>query len=473
MLKLTFHGGAKMVTGANYLLETESPRSSASSPRKSAILIDCGLHQGSNFCEKHNWEPFAYDPKTIDAVFITHAHIDHTGRLPKLVKDGFRGTVYSTAPTRDASELLLRDSDHILAQEAERFKKPILYNAEDIDQLMRQWQAVEYHKPIVTGDMGQGTGMTVTFWNAGHILGSSFIEIKVDPLVNSGRAEKLVFSGDLGNSPAPIIGPWEVYGDDATYCIVESTYGDRVHEQASERVEILEHLIQDTAVAGGTLLIPAFAMERTQELLYEINNMAEHGRIPKIPIFLDSPLAIKLTDVYKKYSRYFDAEAQRAGGRDGSIFDFPGLTRTLTTEESKQINEVKGPKVVIAGSGMSHGGRILHHEKRYLPDPKSTFLIVGYQAQGSLGRQILEGAKAVRIHGEDIPVRCHVKAIGAYSAHADQPQLLEWLRPMRTTLKKAFAVQGEEGPATALAQKISDELAVHSYVPSLGEEVML
>lgn len=438
-----------MVTGANYLLEHQNQR----------ILIDCGLHQGSNFCERHNWESFPYDPKSIAAVFITHAHIDHIGRLPKLVRDGFRGIIYSTPPTKDFAEFMLRDSDHILAMEAERLKKPILFNEDDINKLMGQWQIMEYHKQINVGPF------KVIFHNAGHILGSAFVLVEAEN-------EKIIFSGDLGNKPAPIIGPWEIFEGGATYALVESTYGDRLHEEPLARKEILEDLIEDTVRRGGTLLIPAFAMERTQELLFEINELFEQRRVPRVPIFLDSPLAIKLTEVYRKYDRYFTH--QTPGMAEIShLFKFPDLKFTLKTEESKAINEVKPPKVIIAGSGMSHGGRILHHEKRYLPDPRSTLLIVGYQANGSLGRQILDGAESVRILGEDVPVRSHIKNVSGYSAHADQAQLLEWLAPMRLSLKKAFMIQGEEPASRALAQRAIDELAIRAEVPEIGQEVVL
>lgn len=456
-MKLTFHGGAKMVTGANYLLEVGSP--SSSSGQSTRILVDCGLHQGSNFCERHNWEPFPYDPKSIAAAFITHAHIDHTGRLPKLYKDGFRGKVYSTAPTRDAAEFLLADSDHLLAQEAERFKKPILFHHGDVQGVLGLWASIGYHEPVTVGPF------TVTFYNAGHILGSSFIVIEAE-------GKRVVFSGDLGNTPAPLIGPTESL-DYADYCLIESTYGDRVHEDLPQRKEVLEDLIEDTVKAKGTLLLPAFAMERTQELLYEIDELAENGRIPHVPIFIDSPLAIKLIGVYRKHERFFNPTVKKFIKDGGEFFKFPGLTLTETTEASKKINDVPPPKVIIAGSGMSHGGRILHHERRYLPDPKSTLLIVGYQGEGSLGRRILEGQPTVRIFGEEVPVRCKVKAIGGYSAHADQTQLLEWLRPMRFSLRQVFMVQGEETPAKIFAQKVTDELAVKATVPSQGEEVML
>ncbi len=438
-----------MVTGSNYLLESNGVK----------ILIDCGLHQGGSFCEKHNWEPFPYKPKDITAIFVTHAHIDHTGKLPKLIKDGFQGTVYSTSPTRDAAELLLLDADHILAEAAERFKKPLLFNPEDVKRLMEHWKGVEYHEPVVVGPF------VVSFYNAGHILGSSFIVIEAE-------GKRVVFSGDLGNTPAPIIGNKE-FLDHADYCLIESTYGDRFHEDLPERKEILEDLIEDTVISKGTLMIPAFAMERTQELLYEINDLTEHGRIPKIPMYLDSPLAIKLTDIYRRYERYFSRESQLGIRSANELFNFPGLIKTITTDESKKINDVPPPKVIIAGSGMSHGGRILHHERRYLSDPHSTLLIVGYQSVGSLGRELLDGAKEVRIFGETVPVRCRLKAVGGYSAHADQRQLIEWAMPMRMNLRKMFVVQGEETASRTLARIMVDDLAIDARIPGQGEEVVL
>lgn len=447
-MKLTFYGGAGTVTGSNYLLELNGAK----------ILIDCGLQQGTHFLERQNFEPFAYDPKEISAVLITHAHIDHTGLLPKLVKQGFRGKVYSTPPTKGFAELLLLDSEHVLLEDAEKFKKPALYGVREIEELMARWEGVEYHKPFNLH------GATFTFYNAGHILGSAFILIE-----NKGR--RFIFSGDLGNSPAPIIGSREASPENIDYCLIESTYGNRVHEDLPKRKEILEDTIEDTVKSGGTLMIPAFAMERTQELLFELNELVENGRIPKLPIFLDSPLAIKLTAVYKKYKDYFDEETRKLVESGDSILSFPGLKMTLTTEESKSINEVPPPKVIIAGSSMSTAGRILHHEKRYLSDPKSTLLIVGYQSTGSLGRRLLDGAKTVKMFGEEIPVKCKIKAIGGYSAHADQPQLVEWLKPMRQTLKKLFVVQGEEEVSAVFAQKVKDELAIEATVPKPGSVI--
>lgn len=433
-----------MVTGANYQLDD--------------ILVDCGLHQGNYYCDKQNFEPFSYDPEKISAAFVTHAHIDHTGRLPKLVKDGFRGRVYSTSPTRDFAEFLLLDSENILGKEAQRENHPPLYLAEDVQRLMTQWQGIDYHSSV------QEKKSKVTFYDAGHILGSSIVVVEFE-------GKKIAFSGDLGNSPAPIIMPTEsLEGLNIDYCVVESTYGNRLHEDVEQRKDILEDIIEDAVKTRGALMIPAFAMERTQELLFELNELAENGRIPRVPIFIDSPLAIKLTSVYQKYHTYFNPDVRNLIRSGDAIFNFPGLKMTLTTEQSKDINNVSPPKVIIAGSGMSQGGRILHHERRYLSDSNSAILFVGYQAKNSLGRRILDGAKSVKIFGEEIPVNCKVRVIGGYSAHADQAQLLNWLKPARKTLKKVFVVQGEEEASAVLARKISDELAVEAVAPNLGDE---
>ena len=459
-MKLTFYGGVGEVTGSNYVLETSDMRHVTSDKgRVSRIMVDCGLHQGSHYAERRNFEPFPYDPRAIEAVFITHSHLDHIGRLPQLLRSGFTGKIYSTPAAKDFSELMLMDSEHILAKEAHREGRPPLYTVEDVRALRHLWEGVDYHTPFALGDFH------IEFFDAGHILGSAFIKITAEN-------KTIVFSGDLGNYPAPIIHRTEKISA-ADYCLIESTYGDRVHEDIAKRREVLEDVIEDTVKAKGTLLIPAFAMERTQELLYHLHQLFEEGRVPKVPVFIDSPLAIKLTAVYKKYESYFNKETFDIAKTGDDILNFPGLRLTLTPEESKEINDVPPPKIIIAGSGMSHGGRILHHEIRYLPDPQSTILFVGYQASGSLGRAIFDGQDRVRIFGEDVPVRCKKRSVPAYSAHADQPRLLEWLAPMRATLKKVFVVQGEKKSSDILAQKIRDDLALDTVVPEVGAEFVL
>lgn len=453
-MKLTFYGGAKAVTGANYLLENDSHK----------ILIDCGLRQGLRYCELTNFKPFPYEPSAMLAVFITHAHIDHIGRLPILYKKGFRGKVYSTPPTKDFARELLLDSEKILSFEARDCGEEPMYGIEEVEGLMSLWETAAYHQVLKIN------GFELEFYNAGHILGSSSILVTE---VKSGK--KVVFSGDLGNPNTPFITKADKISG-VNYAVMESTYGGRIHEAETTRKDELESVIEETVKAGGALMIPAFALERTQELLFELNDLVESGRIPRVPIFIDSPLAIKLTAVYKKYlknSDYFNEEAMTLLKAGDAIFDFPGLKLTLTTEESKKINDIPPPKIIIAGSGMSNGGRILHHEKRYLSDPKNTLLFVGYQAGDSLGRRILDGAKTVKILGEDVSVRAKIKAIGGYSAHADQPTLIEWLRPMRASLKEVFLVQGEEDQMQPLEQRIKKDLAIDAEIPSPGAEVVL
>ena len=450
--RLTFHGCARSVTGANYLLQTSTTK----------ILIDCGLTQGSSYSENSNFGPFPYNPKTIDAVLITHAHIDHTGRLPHLYKQGFRGIIYSTAPTRDFAKQLLRDSVNILQREAKEKGLPAMYTAQDLHGLLKLWKKVPYHKKLKIKDIDG------EFFDAGHILGSSFIAV-------TANGKRTIFSGDLGNSPNPLLKDIEPIGS-ADYVLIESAYGGRVHEDMTKRKKLLEETIENTIKAKGVLMIPAFAMERTQQLLFELNELVENNRIPRVPIFLDSPLAIKLTTIYKKYSQdpeYFDLQAIHHIQSGDEIFDFPGLQFTRTKRASIKINDIAAPKIIIAGSGMSNGGRILHHERRYLSDPKSTILFIGYQAENTLGRRILERDKSITIFGQKVSVRCNIRAIGGYSAHADQPKLLEWLRTASHKPNKVFVVQGEEDQATALAKKIKSDLSIEAVVPSLGDEVTL
>jgi len=452
MTKLTFYGGAQSVTGSNYLLEVGDVR----------VLVDCGMFQGSSDAEDKNYEPFPYQPSELSAVFLSHSHADHTGRLPKLYKEGFRGILYATPPTLDMTFIALPDNLSLMTVEANKANHPALFSDEDLQGVKGLAQGVDYGKEIQLGP-----DFSAVLHDAGHILGSSIIEFRAE-------GKKIYFSGDLGNPPTPLLRPFE-YPLEADYIVVESAYGDRIHEDRSTRKEKLRSIVKETISKGGTLMIPSFAMERTQELLFELNAMHNAGEIPGIPMFLDSPLAIKLTEVYQKYPEYFNKESQYIINSGDDLFNFPGLTYCRTSEESKNINAVVGPKVIIAGSGMSAGGRILHHERRYLSDPNSTLLFIGFQAEGTLGRKIFDGEKDVSIFEEKIAVRCRVEAIGGYSAHADQPTLLSWIAKGAEGghLKKIFTVQGETTSSTTLAELITAQFHVPAIVPTPNETVEL
>ncbi len=452
-MKLTFYGAARVVTGSNYLLEINGKNG------KTKILVDCGLHQGGHYAEKENFEPFLYNPKEIKAVFVTHSHLDHIGRIPQLYKNGFRGEVYSTIPTKDFARILLEDSERILFKEAERENQKSLYDLNDVEAVGRIWKTVNYREPLDFGDF------KITFYDAGHILGSAFILLEAE-------GKRVIFSGDLGNPAPSLMKPTDEIPT-ADYCLMESTYGDRLHHDDISREDALEDIVENSAKNGGVLMIPAFAMERTQELLYLFNDLVKNKKIPDVPVYIDSPLAIKLTDVYKKYENYLNLKHPAISSFKDNIFTFPNVHLTLTKEESKAINDVRPPKVIVAGSGMSNGGRILHHELRYLSDPKSAILFVGYQSAGTMGRAILDGAREVKIFGETVEVKCQKEQISGYSAHADQQELLDWLKPARESLRKVFLVHGEAEAGKILAQKIRDDLAIDAIVPNIGESFEL
>ncbi|MBI2120245.1 MAG: MBL fold metallo-hydrolase [Parcubacteria group bacterium] len=448
--KLTFASGTNGPTGSNFLFEAEGKK----------ILVDCGLVQGSKMSEDENREPFAYDPASIDMLFVTHAHLDHVGRIPFLVKSGFKGKIYSTPPTKDLAEAMLEDGFHLMEKEAAREGKEAIYGADDIKKALSLWEGLTYHQSMSLSD-----DMTVKLFDAGHILGSAMIEITYN-------TKKILFTGDLGNSPAPLLKDTE-YLSDIDYLLIESVYGDRVHEKREERKELLENIIEDTIKNKGVLLLPAFSLERTQELLFEINDLVEHGRIPETPVFLDSPLAIKATAIYKKHESYFNAGAQAIIRSGDDVFNFPMLKFTPDAEDSKAILGVHPPKIIIAGSGMSNGGRILHHEKNYLSDPKTTLLLVGYQAVGTPGRLMQEGAKFVRIMGEDREIRARVASIHGYSAHRDTNGLFDFVEFMKDKVQKVFVVMGEPKATSFLAQRLRDYLGLKAVVPKRGESVEL
>jgi metallo-beta-lactamase family protein len=447
--KITFCGGTGSVTGANFLLEVEGKK----------ILIDCGLTQGMKLADDINWDPFPYDVSSIDILFITHAHVDHLGRVPKLIHEGFRGKIYSTIPTRALAGPMLDDTRFILSKSF-KFDLDKIYTEENVKIALSLWQGFKYHEKIEIAP-----GLEVYLLNAGHILGSAMIQF-----VYNGK--KILFTGDLGNSPSPLLPDTEKITD-IDYLIMESVYGDRNHESRDDRRRLLEETIEDNYKRGGTLIIPTFSLERSQELLFELNELVGNNRIPVMPIFFDSPLAIHLTEIFKQHKEYFNEHAQNAMVHDKYIFDFPGLHTTLRTEESKMISNVQPPKVIIAGSGMSSGGRIVHHEKHYLPDPKNTILLTGYQSVGTLGRFIQEGMKTVRIAGEDVVVRAHVKTIFGYSGHKDSDGLINFVEDTQDTLQKVYVVMGEPKSALFLVQKIRDNLGLDAYAPDRGDVITI
>lgn len=449
-VKITFLGGTGTVTGAHFLLESLLGDGTK-------LAIDCGLIQGTKKEEELNWQSFPYAPSDLTALLVTHAHLDHIGRIPKLVKDGFRGAIYSTPPTKDISALSLKDTVGLLARNIAQGEEH-LYQEADVAAALGQWQSQDYHQPFSLGPF------QIVFRDAGHILGSAMVEITVE-------GKKLVFTGDLGNTPSPILPPGEKITD-INYLVMESVYGDRNHERREDRRARLEDAIEDTMKRGGTLVIPAFSIERTQEILFEIEQMIEESRVPLVPVFLDSPLAIKVTAVYQQYRERLNAQAQAEAREDG-LFHFPNLHMTISTEESKAIIKANPRKIIIAGSGMSTGGRILHHEKDFLGDPNSTLLLVGYQTVGTLGRLLQDGVKTVRILGEEINVKAKVVTISGYSGHMDSDHLLDFVNHSADSLKRVFVVMGEPKSALFLVQRIRDYLGLDASAPVPGESVEL
>lgn len=449
-MKIHFLGATREVTGSCYLIETD----------RSRLLVDCGMFQGSHFASASNFKPFDFDPATIDAVTVTHGHLDHTGRIPKLVKEGFQGPVYATAPTADIAKIVLEDAVQVMRDDAERKGSEMLYRVEDVDRAVTAMRGVEYSERITLD------GLSFRFRDAGHIFGSSFIEVEE---TDGARA---VFSGDIGNTDVPILRPTaQMFAADAL--VIESTYGNRIHEDESTRTSKLREAIMSTINQNGVLIIPAFAVERTQQVLYELNHLVEHKHIPPVDIYLDSPMAIRITDVIKRYPQYYDTEARRLVAAGDDLFDFPGLHRCMSRDDSKKINDAPRPKVIISGAGMMNGGRIQHHLVRYLSDPHSTVLIIGYQAEGTLGRKLYSGEKRVDVLGEHVAVHARITSIGAYSAHADQHGLLTWIQQAESAPRHVYCTHGEEDASAALATRITEELHIPADVPRLGDIVTL
>jgi metallo-beta-lactamase family protein len=453
-----------MVTGSCYLLEVGSNK----------ILVDCGLFQGSKEIKERNYRNFPIPPSNIDFIILTHAHIDHSGLIPKLVKHGFNGRIIATSATVDLCEVMLPDCGHIQEMECERKNRknrragrkliePI-YTAEDGVRALKYFERVKY------GDIIQITPeVTVRFVDAGHILGSSMIEV----WVKEGEKEtKLVFSGDIGNYDQPFINdPTLMFNAD--YVFMESTYGNRLHKHSNNKAEMLGQAIRDTYKKGGNLIIPAFAVGRTQDIVYEIAELQRNGEIPVLPIYIDSPMAIRTTQIFDRHPNVYDEETTQLISEGNHPLRLKNLSFSVTAEDSRELNLKTDCNIIISASGMCDAGRIKHHLRHNLWRTESTILIVGYQAIGTLGRRLVDGEKHVRIHGEEVAVRAEIRNIDGYSAHADQNGLLEWLKQYKKQPRKVFLVHGEAEAAENLAGLIREQLNIPVEVPEYLQEIEL
>ena len=473
-MKITFLGATKTVTGSNYLVEAAGKK----------FLVDCGMWQGKAELEEQNREDFNYDPAQIDFMLLTHAHIDHSGRIPKLYNDGFKGPIYAHKATCDLCQIMLPDSGHIQEMEAEwknkkRLRKgqPIrgpLYTAEDALKCMEIFVPVKYDEIIQVSE-----DIYVRFNDAGHMLGSSTIEIWAK---EDGKETKAVFSGDLGNNDIPLLSEPTMI-DNCDYLVMESTYGSRLHVRNDQKAELFLKIVSETIDNGGTVVIPSFAVGRTQEILYEINKikenrndeefLREYRTLMKVPVYVDSPLAISATQVFKENMDLFEDEVKEEMERGNNPLEFPGLKFTQTAEESKALNESDEPAIIISASGMCDVGRIKHHLKHNIWNPKSTILFVGYQAPGTLGYEIVNGAKKVTIFGEEFAVNARIEYIEGYSGHADQEWLMNFVYSFYNKPKHIFLVHGEEESQEVLRNKILENTGIGVTIPEYGETYQL
>ena len=459
---IKFLGAAKSVTGSKYLLEVGSQK----------IMLDCGLFQGQKELRLRNWDKLPIDPANIDLVVVTHAHIDHIGYLPRLVKDGFSGKIICTQATEDLMKIMLMDAAKLQEEEAlfafkrgySKHNKPEpLFTTEDAKMVLL---LVESH-PLKT-EIVLGKNASVTFYNSGHILGSAFAEFK---LHGEREQKKIIFSGDLGRYHDPVMfAPDAPHDTDILF--IESTYGDRLNPQLDVEGQLTK-IVNEAYDHNGALVIPAFAVGRTQSLIYYFHKLMEDGAIPMLPIYIDSPMAISVTDLYERHGGQHKIKVTREGSQLISIFDSPQIHFCNSRESSKALNEIKKPIIIISASGMATGGRILHHLTHRLPRENDTVLFAGYQAEGSRGRRILEGEKTIRIFGEDVPVNCHVRELHGLSAHADQSELMQWLGSIKKSPKLTFITHGEVKSATVFSKLIEEKLGWKTMIPEYLQTVNL
>lgn len=469
-MKVTFLGATKTVTGSNFLVEGAGKK----------FLVDCGMYQGQRADEVQNESPFLFDANEIDFMLLTHAHIDHSGRIPKLYNEGYRNPIFATKATCDLCSIMLPDSGHIQEMEAEWKNKkrkrkgekeiPPIYTAEDAARCLEVFTPIKYDELIEIDP-----NIHVRFNDAGHMLGSSIIEVWVR---EDDKETKIVFTGDIGNNDIPLLSEPTMI-ESADFLIMESTYGNRLHIRNDEKAEEFLKIVSETLDKGGTVVIPSFAVGRTQEILYELNNLKdtihdeefyrEYETIMKAPVYVDSPLAISATEVFEDNMDLFDEETKKIMQMGDNPLEFPGLKFTRTADESKELNESNEPAIIISASGMCEVGRIKHHLKHNLWNPNSTILFVGYQAQGTLGRKIVDGAKTVKIFGEEIAVNARIEYIEGYSGHADQEWLLNFIYSFFTKPKHIFLVHGEPEGQKVLRDKIIENTEIPVTIPEFGE----
>jgi len=465
-MKLRFLGAAQNVTGSRHLLESNGTR----------VLVDCGLYQERHLLAR-NWEAFIVPPNSIDAVLLTHAHLDHCGLLPKLVRDGFKGKIYCTAATAEIARLILLDSAKLQEEDAQ-FKRrrhqregrkgtyPVvpLYTQADAEACFPQFSPVKYKQPIRISKHVQAT-----FYDAGHVLGSSIIKVTA---AENRQARSILFSGDIGRPDRPIMHD-PAYIDQADYVLVESTYGDRIHQGREDIKKAIAEVINSTMRAHGNIIVPSFALERSQEVLYYINELVLEKAVPHLSVFLDSPMATGITRIFEQHPELYDHELAEYIEKHRSPFRFPGLKMVETVAASKAINRIKKPIMVIAGSGMCNGGRIKHHLVNNISRPESTVMFVGYQAVGTLGRRIVDGEKQVRILGKEYAVKARVVQINGFSAHADRDELLKWLSGLKKPPRRVFVVHGEPESAKHFADYIRQKTGWQATAPSYQDEIVL
>jgi metallo-beta-lactamase family protein len=440
------------------------------------VLVDCGLYQERQFRDR-NWDKFPIPAGSIDAVLLTHAHLDHCGLLPKLAKEGFKGKIYCTAATAEIAQIVLLDSAHLQEEDAEYKRKrhkregrkgpfPVvpLYTTADAEACLPLFKRVKYREAV-----GLGEGVEATFYDAGHVLGSSIIRAKVH---QNGDERIIIFSGDMGRPDRPIVCDPTVF-DEADYALIESTYGNRVHQETKDVKDAIGQVINAAIKAGGNIIVPSFAVERSQEVLYYVNELLLEKAIPQLPVFLDSPMAAKVTKVFQKHPELFDAEMTEFIEDHESPFKFPGLNIVGTSKESKAINHVRESVMVIAGSGMCTGGRVKHHLVNNITHRKNTIMFVGYQAVGTLGRSIVNGDKNVRILGQKRRVKANIVRVHGFSAHADRNELFDWLSKLKIPPKHLFVVHGETEAAHSFADFVREETGWEVTVPAYRDEVIL